>query len=57
MLTIDELDEIQAIVGSFDYEECPYAECKRIQAELNAIGWDCSYGLDGSIHSVKPLRI
>jgi hypothetical protein len=57
MLTIDELDEIQAIVGSFDYEECPYAECKRIKAELNANGWDCEYGLDGSIHSVKPLTI
>jgi len=50
-------DHILSILASFDYEECPYAECKRIKAELNANGWDCEYGLDGSIHSVKPLTI
>ena len=51
------IDEIKSILDSFDDEECPYAECKRIKAELNEIGWDCSYDLDGSIHSVKPLTI
>ncbi len=51
------IDEIKSILASFDYDGCPYAECKRIKAELNALGWDCEYGLDGSIHSVKPLTI
>jgi hypothetical protein len=51
------IDEIKSILASFDYDGCPYAECKRIKAELNANGWDCEYGLDGSIHSVKPLTI
>jgi hypothetical protein len=51
------IDEIKAIINSFDYDDDPYQECKRIKAELNANGWDCSYGLDGMIHSVKPLTI
>ena len=50
-------DYIKSILDSFDHDECPYAECKRIKAELNALGWDCSYGLDGSIHMIKPLTI
>jgi len=51
------IDEIKSILASFDYDRWPYAECKRIQAELNANGWDCSYGLDGSIYTVKPFTI
>ena len=57
LLTTDGLYKVKAIVGSFDYDEDPYAECRRIKAELNSVGWDCDYGLDGVIHAVKPLTI
>lgn len=57
MLTTDEKSILKAIIDSFDFDEDPYQECKRIKAELNSVGWDCEYGLDGSIHSVKPLTI
>jgi hypothetical protein len=57
MLTIDEKNTLKAIIDSFDFDEDPYQECKRIKAELNSIGWDCSYGLDAVIYAVKPLTI
>ena len=48
--------EIKNIVNSFgsDNKEL-YAECNRIQKELEQKGWTCGYGLDGMVYDVKQL--
>ena len=47
-------DNVKAILdqsqGDMDYELC----VKQV-AQLNAIGWDADYGLDGEINSVYKL--
>ena len=48
-------DNIKAIVDSWDDNKDLYAECRRIQAELECNDWTCDYGLDGEIFDVKPL--
>lgn len=47
--------EVQSVINTWDDNEELYAECRRIQLELNDIGWDCDYGLDGEISVVMPL--
>ena len=47
--------DIQDIVDSCDYNKDLYAECRRIQQELESKGWTCEYGLDGMIHDVTKL--
>lgn len=46
--------EVQKILdqseGNMDYDLC-----RRQVEQLNAIGWDAEYGLDGEIHSVGKL--
>ena len=48
--------EVQQILdqseGDMDYDLC-----KRQIEQLNAIGWDGEYGLDGVIHSVGELKV
>jgi len=34
-----------------------YAECRRINQELIAIGWECDWDLSGEIISVMPLTL
>ena len=48
-------DNIKAIVDSWDDNKDLYAECRRIQTELECNDWTCDYGLDGEIFDVKPL--
>lgn len=46
---------IKEIVDSWDEEKEKYAECSRIQKELEQVGWTCNYGLDGEIFDVKEF--
>lgn len=49
--------EVKDIINSFDENQDSYYECKRIQTELNSIGYDCDYDLSGEIIDIKPLDI
>jgi len=49
--------EVQSILNSFNEEEELYSECKRIQQELNFIGWDCGYDLSGEITDIYQLKV
>ena len=46
---------IKDVVDSWDDNKDLYAECRRIEQELNHQGWMCEYGLDGMIHDVTKL--
>tara|TARA_R110001599_G_scaffold19026_1_gene73280 strand:+ start:170 stop:505 length:336 start_codon:yes stop_codon:yes gene_type:complete len=45
--------EVKAIVDTYDDNENLYEECRRIQKELEHIGWTCDYGLDGGVYGVR----
>jgi len=47
--------EIKNIVDSWDDNKDLYAECNRIQKELEQKGWTCDYGLDGMVYDVKQV--
>lgn len=59
-MTAEEYDnlpeEIKTIVDSYDEDGDLYAECSRIQEELEQIGWTCDYYLDGIIYDVKSKQ-
>lgn len=44
--------KIKDILSTFDENLDPYKECKRIQNDLEDIGWDCDYDLSGTITEV-----
>lgn len=44
---------IKDIVDSWDDNKDLYAECARIKAELEKLGWSCEYGLSGEIYDVR----
>lgn len=48
-------EDVKAILNTYN-DDCIniYDECRRIQSELNKIGWDCDYDLSGDIFDVKP---
>jgi len=45
--------EIKDIINTYDDNKDLYLECKRIKCELNIIGWDCEYDLDGQIYNIN----
>lgn len=47
--------KIKYIVDSWDDNKELYAECSRIQKELEHIGWTCDYGLSGEVFDVKSF--
>lgn len=47
--------EVQSVLNTWDENTDLYAECRRIQAQLNDMGWDCDWGLDGEISTIMPL--
>ena len=47
--------EIKEILDSFDEDKDLYAECSRIQKELETKNYTCDYYLDGVIFDVKPI--
>ncbi len=49
--------EVKEVISTFDENQDTYSECKRIQKELNSIGYDCDYDLSGEITFIKPLDI
>lgn len=48
--------KIKAILDTHNEEKDVYKEAKRIQGELNAIGWTCDYGLCGGIFDIKEIK-
>lgn len=57
-MTANEYDSlpisVKRVVDSYDDDKDLYAECARIEKELNKIGWTCEYGLDGEVYDVRP---
>jgi hypothetical protein len=51
--------EVQDILDTFNFDNDAYKECSRIVKELNAIGYDAEYYLDGEIDlkSIKKISI
>lgn len=51
-------EEVRDVLDTFDEQENGYKECKRISLELNKIGWDMNYGLDGypDLESIERLK-
>lgn len=51
--------EAQNILDTFDFKNDPYKECNKIVKELNAIGYDAEYYLDGEIdlESIKKIGV
>lgn len=47
--------EIKEVLNTWNDEKNLYKECERIKKELNKIGWDCEYGLDGTIEDVIEI--
>ena len=47
--------QVKDVLSTFDDNQDLYSECKRIQKELNAIGYDCDYDLSGTITEVTDL--
>ena len=45
-------DHIEAILDSFDENTDAYQECRRIEGELNEVGYSCDYDLSGEIYTV-----
>lgn len=45
------------ILDTWDENEDLYAECRRINQELIAIGWEGDWDLSGEIISVMPLTV
>ena len=48
---------VKKIIDTFDTDKDSYKECDRIERELDEIGWQCNWGLDGEIFDVKPATI
>jgi hypothetical protein len=48
--------KVQEILNTFDEDKDSYIECKRIQEELEKIGWTCDYYLDGTIFDVQEKK-
>ena len=49
--------EIKDITDSWDDNKGLYAECNRIQKELEQKGWTCDYGLDGMVYDVRKVNV
>ena len=45
--------DVRQIIDNFHEERDQYKECSRIISELNNIGWDADYGLDGILYDFK----
>ena len=53
----DNLPEpVKDIVDSWDDNKELYGECRRIQKELEEIGWTCDYGLSGEVYDVVKME-
>lgn len=48
-------EEIKSILDSFDDDKDIYAECMRIEAELNNVGWSFDYDLGGNCFNIKEI--
>lgn len=38
-----------------DYNDMPYSSWLEYNKRLNAIGYECEYGMDGSVYGLKEL--
>jgi hypothetical protein len=52
--------EVQEIVSNFwnsqsEEESDMYSHCLNLVNELNKVGWDCDYGLDGEPYDLNPI--
>lgn len=45
--------DVRQIIDQFRDGTDAYKECERIISELNNIGWDADYGLDGILYDFK----
>jgi hypothetical protein len=61
IMTAEEYEDlpkgIKDITDSWDDNKDLYAECNRIQKELEQKGWTCDYGLDGMVYDVKKVNV
>jgi len=48
-------EEVKTILASFDEDNDAYNECERIVKELNAIGWNADYYLQGELFNLQKL--
>ena len=47
-------ENVKLILDQFPGDSC-YDHCKKQIKQLNEIGWDADYGLDGIIHSIGKM--
>lgn len=45
--------EVINILVSWNDDKDLYQEAKRIQKDLERVGWTCDYGLDGMVYNVR----
>jgi hypothetical protein len=43
---------VKDILSTFNTDADGYAECARIEKELELIGWACEYGLDAELFNI-----
>ena len=48
--------EVKTILDTYNENKDSYAECERIIKELNVIGWDADYYLDGILFDLTKLN-
>ena len=48
--------EVKNIVDFWDEDMDLYVQANKIKTALEYIGWTCDYGLDGEVHTVRPIN-
>ena len=48
--------EVKNILNTYNENKDSYAECERIIKELNLIGWNADYCLDGILFNLTKLN-
>lgn len=45
---------VQEAITKYHDSDSTYKTCEALKSDLNAIGYDCDYGLDATPYDLKP---
>lgn len=48
-------NEVQTAIDIFNESAHDYSDCERLRERLQAVGYDCDYGLDGEPEGLRRI--